>query len=87
MSQSSSPQQVPLKHNPVGLWFCQISSCMQNRWPSSRAEAPGAKASADGEEQLKKGSMDTLRRSATTCRSTVMTENTVYLLLDRFAPS
>ncbi|GJM95893.1 hypothetical protein PR202_ga12679 [Eleusine coracana subsp. coracana] len=81
MSQSSSPQQVPLKPNPVGVWFCQISSCMQNRWPSSGAEAPGAKGGADGEEQLR------VRRSSTTCRSTVMTENTVYLLLDRFAPS
>jgi hypothetical protein len=92
MSQSSSPQQVPPvpAGNPVGVWFGRISSGLQSRWPVGHAEMQGAEGGK--EQRLREGSMamdaPPGRRSATICRSTAtMTENTVYLLLDRFAPS
>uniref|UniRef100_A0A0A8Y9Z5 Uncharacterized protein n=1 Tax=Arundo donax TaxID=35708 RepID=A0A0A8Y9Z5_ARUDO len=93
MSQSS-PQQRPPSPNPVGLWFCQISSGLQlpGRWPSGRAEMQGAKNGAGGKEQPKEeskaaGNRDAPRRTRTTCSREAMTEATVCLLLDRFAPT
>uniref|UniRef100_A0A0A8ZKK8 Uncharacterized protein n=1 Tax=Arundo donax TaxID=35708 RepID=A0A0A8ZKK8_ARUDO len=93
MSQSSSPQQLPPSANPVGLWFCQISSGLQGRWPSGRTDMQGAKNGASIKEQPKEeskvaGNKDApRRRTTTTCRRAAMTEATVCLLLDRFAPS
>ncbi|RCV41820.1 hypothetical protein SETIT_9G165700v2 [Setaria italica] len=84
----------PSSPNPVGLWFCQISSVLQGRCQGGRADPPqGPKSGAGGAEGRQgrapdaagsKGDDDTPRR---TCRGDAMPEATVYLLLDRFAPS
>ncbi|OEL37645.1 hypothetical protein BAE44_0001336 [Dichanthelium oligosanthes] len=88
-SQSSSP-------NPVGLWFCQISSGLQGRWQSGRAEpqkngAGGSEARQARAADAAGSEVESVRRTAaspaTTCRREAMQEATVYLLLDRFAPS
>jgi len=79
--------------NPVGLWFCQISSGLQGRWSSARAEPQQApKNGAGGTEAPRQASATGGKdggppRSARTCRRDAMPEATVYLLLDRFAPS
>jgi len=88
---SSAPPSPP---NPVGLWFCQISG-LQGSWSSGRAEprqAPGNKNGDGGTEAARQagaagGKDGGPPRSARTCRRDAMPEATVYLLLDRFAPS
>jgi hypothetical protein len=86
--------------NPVGLWFCQISSGLQARRQSGGgvSDPQGAKNDADTRQATApadaagtKGISVPVqpRRTAapTTCRREAMPEVTVYLLLDRFAPS
>ncbi|KAG2536561.1 hypothetical protein PVAP13_9NG196100 [Panicum virgatum] len=78
---SSAPASSP---NPVGLWFCQISSGLR--------QAPGNKNGDGGTEAARQagaagGKDGGPPRSARTCRRDAMPEATVYLLLDRFAPS
>jgi hypothetical protein len=85
----------PSSRNPVGLWFCQISSSLQGSLQGGRADPPQLGAENGGTEGRrvrapdaaggKAGEDDTPRR---TCRrDSTMPEATVYLLLDRFAPS
>ncbi|CAL4943256.1 unnamed protein product [Urochloa decumbens] len=83
-SSSVSPSSSP---NPVGLWFCQISSGLQGRW-----QGEGAKDGAGGGRAIAAdaaaGSKDGDEPARRTCRrDDAMPEATVYLLLDRFAPS
>lgn len=92
MASSSSPSQA--SPNPVSLWFCQISSGLQGRWSGGRAEPQqqGAKNVAGGTEARQARSAhdaeDEPTAARTTCRrDAIMSEATVYLLLDRFAPS
>ncbi|XP_062209358.1 uncharacterized protein LOC133911167 [Phragmites australis] len=97
MSQCSTPEPQPPTPtpNPVVLWFCQISSALQGRWPSGRAQAQGVENSAGGTERLMEeakaataaGNRVGPRRKTATCQGVAMTEATVCLLLDRFAPS
>ncbi|CAN6323265.1 unnamed protein product [Urochloa humidicola] len=78
---ASSSVSPPSQPNPVGLWFCQISSGLQGRWQAEGAKngavASDTAASKDGGEPAR----------STACRRDAMPEATVYLLLDRFAPS
>ncbi|RLN42817.1 uncharacterized protein C2845_PM01G34840 [Panicum miliaceum] len=89
MATSSSP-------NPVGLWFCQISSGLQCRWQGGRAEPrQGPRNGAGGTEAARQAGAASAAggkdggppMSTRTCRRDAMPEATVYLLLDRFAPS
>ncbi|PUZ37930.1 hypothetical protein GQ55_9G157500 [Panicum hallii var. hallii] len=77
--------------NPVGLWFCQISSGLQGRWSNGRAEPrQGPKNGAGGTEAARQAGAagkDGGPPRSRTCRRDAMPEATVYLLLDRFAPS
>jgi len=102
----SSSRPASPSPNPVGLWFCQISSGLQARRQSGGASDPqGARNGARGadtrqattapEPDAAGGTKEVVpvpvppRRTAapTTCRREAMPEATVYLLLDRFAPS
>ncbi|KAF8683110.1 hypothetical protein HU200_044968 [Digitaria exilis] len=81
--------------NPIGLWFCQISSGLQGTWSGGRAEPQqqqGAKHVAGGAEARQARAPEAKKDEPTTARTTcrrdaMMSETTVYLLLDRFAPS
>jgi hypothetical protein len=83
----------PSSRNPVGLWFCQISSSLQG----GRADPPqpgaenggteGRRARAPDAAGGKGDDDDTPRRTTCRRRDSTMPEATVYLLLDRFAPS
>lgn len=86
---ASSPSQASA--NPIGLWFCQISSGLQGRWSGGRAmPQQGAKNGAGGTETRHQARAHEAKDepAARTCRrDAMMSEATVYLLLDRFAPS
>ncbi|KAF8722149.1 hypothetical protein HU200_022791 [Digitaria exilis] len=89
---SSSPSQA--SPNPIGLWFCQISSGLQGRWSGGRAEPQqqGAKNGAGVMEARQARAPEAKKDEPTTARTTcrrdaMMSEATVYLLLDRLAPS
>ncbi|CAM0875844.1 unnamed protein product [Alopecurus aequalis] len=92
MSSSSSfslPSQQPTP-NMVGVWLCQISSRLQG----GRGELEGAQATEEKAAEVAKaapaGGLDGGPVAVATCRGgadAAMPEATVYLLLDRFAPS
>ncbi|CAN6298534.1 unnamed protein product [Urochloa humidicola] len=73
----------PSSPNPVGVWFCQISSGLQSRWQQGM-EASNGGGSMEARQTSRAADDEPARR---TCRRDTMPEATVYLLLDRFAPS
>ncbi|CAL4917959.1 unnamed protein product [Urochloa decumbens] len=84
-SSSVSPSSSP---NPVGLWFCQISSGLQGRWQGDGANNNGAGGGHAVVAVTAAGSKDGGEPARRACRrDDAMPEATVYLLLDRFAPS
>ncbi|CAL4926276.1 unnamed protein product [Urochloa decumbens] len=84
-SSSVSPSSSP---NPVGLWFCQISSGLQGRWQGDGANSNGAGGRAIAADTARARSKDGGEPARRACRrDDAMPEATVYLLLDRFAPS
>ncbi|CAN6282217.1 unnamed protein product [Urochloa humidicola] len=80
----------PSSPNPVGLWFGQISSGLQSRCQQGERAKNGAGGSMEAKQASRAadaaGTKDgePARRM---CRRDAMPEATVYLLLDRFAPS